>query len=196
MNNVGTWQRLLEETSNMQKITKERNILLKESKEKECEFKNIKISFEKILKDVEEFDKNSSSDIIHNAASVFKFVLNSQLIKITDDYSFYLKKYKKACELTFQIEEFEEYLIEYLEIYRNLKLSHNEISQQNIYQVVIMLLIANYHDPSISEDCFFESKEAFYEILKQSNDPVLMDLLEGDRTVTENTNINLFLELL
>lgn len=196
MNNVGTWQRLLKEASNMQEVAKKRNILLKESEEKECEFEYKKTSFEKVLKAVEEFDKKSSSEIIHNAVAVFKFVLDSQLRKIKEDYATYLKKYKKAGELTFQIEEFEDYLVGYLDVYRNLKLSPNEISQHNVYPIVIILLIANYHDPSISEDCFFESKKSFYEILKQSNDPVLKGLLENDKAVTENTNKNIFLELL
>lgn len=196
MNNVGTWQRLLEQAFNMQEIAKKRNILLKESKEKESEFEDIKTSFENVLKAVEEFDKKSSSDIIHNAVAVFKFVLDSQLRKIKEDYSTYLEDYKKAGQLTFEIEELDDYLAGNLDIYRNLKLSPNEISQHNVYPIVIMLLIANYHDPSISEDCFFESKEAFYEILKQSNDPVLIGLLESDKAVTENTNKNIFLELL
>lgn len=196
MNNVGTWKRLLEQAFNMQEIAKKRNILLKESKEKESEFEDIKTSFENVLKAVEEFDKKSSSDIIHNAVAVFKFVLDSQLRKIKEDYSTYLEDYKKAGQLTFEIEELDDYLAGNLDIYRNLKLSPNEISQHNVYPIVIMLLIANYHDPSISEDCFFESKEAFYEILKQSNDPVLIGLLESDKAVTENTNKNIFLELL
>lgn len=196
MNNVGTWQRLLEQAFNMQEIAKKRNILLKESKEKESEFEDIKTSYENVLKAVEEFDKKSSSDIIHNAVAVFKFVLDSQLRKIKEDYSTYLEDYKKAGQLTFEIEELEDYLAGNLDIYRNLKLRPNEISQHNVYPIVIILLIANYHDPSISEDCFFESKEAFYEILKQSNDPVLIGLLESDKAVTENTNKNIFLELL
>lgn len=196
MNNVGTWKRLLEQAFNMQEIAKKRNILLKESKEKESEFEDIKTSFENVIKAVEEFDKKSSSDIIHNAVAVFKFVLDSQLRKIKEDYSTYLEEYKKAGQLTFEIEELEDYLAGNLDIYRNLKLSPNEISQHNVYPIVIMLLIANYHDPSISEDCFFESKEAFYEILKQSNDPVLIGLLESDKAVTENNNKNIFLELL
>lgn len=196
MNNVGTWQRLLEQAFNMQEIAKKRNILLKESKEKESEFEDIKTSYENVLKAVEEFDKKSSSDIIHNAVAVFKFVLDSQLRKIKEDYSTYLEDYKKAGQLTFEIEELEDYLAGNLDIYRSLKLSPNEISQHNVYPIVIILLIANYHDPSISEDCFFESKEAFYEILKQSNDPVLIGLLESDKAVTENTNKNIFLELL
>lgn len=196
MNNVGTWQRLLEQAFNMQEIAKKRNILLKESKEKESEFEDIKTSYENVLKAVEEFDKKSSSDIIHNAVAVFKFVLDSQLRKIKEDYSTYLEEYKKAGQLTFEIEELEDYLAGNLDIYRNLKLSPNEISQHNVYPIVIILLIANYHDPSISEDCFFESKEAFYEILKQSNDPVLIGLLESDKAVTENNNKNIFLELL
>lgn len=196
MNNVGTWKRLLEQAFNMQEIAKKRNILLKESKEKESEFEDIKTSFENVIKAVEEFDKKSSSDIIHNAVAVFKFVLDSQLRKIKEDYSTYLEEYKKAGQLTFEIEEFEDYLAGNLDIYRNLKLRPNEISQHNVYPIVIILLIANYHDPSISEDCFFESKEAFYEILKQSNDPVLIGLLESDKAVTENTNKNIFLELL
>ena len=196
MNNVGTWKRLLEQAFNMQEIAKKRNILLKESKEKESEFEDIKTSFENVLKAVEEFDKKSSSDIIHNAVAIFKFVLDSQLRKIKEDYSTYLEDYKKAGQLTFEIEELDDYLAGNLDIYRNLKLSPNEISQHNVYPRVIILLIANYHDPSISEDCFFESKEAFYEILKQSNDPVLIGLLESDKAVTENTNKNIFLELL
>lgn len=196
MNNVGTWKRLLEQAFNMQEIAKKRNILLKESKEKESEFEDIKTSYENVLKAVEEFDKKSSSDIIHNAVAVFKFVLDSQLRKIKEDYSTYLEDYKKAGQLTFEIEELEDYLAGNLDIYRNLKLRPNEISQHNVYPIVIILLIANYHDPSISEDCFFESKEAFYEILKQSNDPVLIGLLESDKAVTENTNKNIFLELL
>lgn len=196
MDNVGTWKRLLEQAFNMQEIAKKRNILLKESKEKESEFEDIKTSFENVIKAVEEFDKKSSSDIIHNAVAVFKFVLDSQLRKIKEDYSTYLEEYKKAGQLTFEIEELEDYLAGNLDIYRNLKLSPNEISQHNVYPIVIMLLIANYHDPSISEDCFFESKEAFYEILKQSNDPVLIGLLESDKAVTENNNKNIFLELL
>lgn len=196
MNNVGTWKRLLEQAFNMQEIAKKRNILLKESKEKESEFEDIKTSFENVLKAVEEFDKKSSSDIIHNAVAIFKFVLDSQLRKIKEDYSTYLEDYKKAGQLTFEIEELDDYLAGNLDIYRNLKLSPNEISQHNVYPIVIILLIANYHDPSISEDCFFESKEAFYEILKQSNDPVLIGLLESDKAVTENTNKNIFLELL
>lgn len=196
MNNVGTWQRLLEQAFNMQEIAKKRNILLKESKEKESEFEDIKTSYENVLKAVEEFDKKSSSDIIHNAVAVFKFVLDSQLRKIKEDYSTYLEDYKKAGQLTFEIEELEDYLAGNLDIYRSLKLRPNEISQHNVYPIVIILLIANYHDPSISEDCFFESKEAFYEILKQSNDPVLIGLLESDKAVTENTNKNIFLELL
>ena len=76
MNNVGTWQRLLEQAFNMQEIAKKRNILLKESKEKESEFEDIKTSYENVLKAVEEFDKKSSSDIIH----ILKMFYSSYII--------------------------------------------------------------------------------------------------------------------
>ena len=58
--------------------------------------------------------------------------------------------------------------------------------EDKLYEICVILMVANEANADITEENFFEEKEDFYDAIKRSNDPILMDLSEGGDVAKNN----------
>lgn len=187
------WERILEETSNMLEVVRERNILSKESSAREKEYRQKEDAYQKVLQDLENFQTIWTDEDVKNIIDSLICVIRKKFNSYAQEAAPYLEKIEEAGRLTYEIEVYKESLTSFTSFYQILKLKEKEIPRERLYELVVLILLANENDDSISETQFFESKEVFHEMLKNSDDPILYELLDGT-SITGSILLDLFLE--
>lgn len=187
------WERILETTSKMLEVVRERNILSKESSAIEKEYRQKEDAYQKILQDLENFQTIWTDEDVKNIIDALIYVIRDKFNSYAQEVALYLEKFEEAGRLTYEIEVYKESLTSFTSFYRILKLKEKEIPRERLYELVVLILLANENDDSISETQFFESKEVFHEMLKNSGDPILNELLDGT-SITGSILLDLFLE--
>lgn len=189
------WERILETTSEMLEVAKRRNILLKESEEQEKEFRKKEDHYQNFAKILQDFNEKEADKNISSLTKLLNCAIATKLDKAKEDASLYLSKYKEAAKLTNELEEYKKYLNSFMKIYRTIHLQKEEIPSKKLYELVILILLANEEDSAMDETEFFVSKEEFYKMLDTSGDSNLQGLLSGSN-ITNQISLDSFLELL
>ncbi len=182
---------LLRSATDLLQVATRRNELEKESKDvvQKC----IKETYEanKFIKTVETFARNSGSHVIEENASNLILAVREKICESEKKAKEPIQKDKMASKLTWEIEEMKEELLELLKSASIEKIKTEEIPKEKLRELVLIVLMLNHEDYTFTEENLFESVADFHEMLKQSNDTVLTDLVYKG-SITNNV-LDLFL---
>ena len=178
------WNRLLEEVSEFLEIVRKRNSLMKKCADKESHFSKMKEAYKKMICDVKNF-LNEDADNFKNADAIkkgneFISALEDDLYCIKKKSNPFLQQYDEVVRLTNLIEEKIDVFSESVEEFFDIKLKKGEYSEEKIYEMVAIILIANFNHSKINESSYFSLVDEFHELLKNSEDSSLSELLEYD----------------
>ena len=195
-----SFKRDLHDVSVMLNLVKNRNNLNLVSKEKENSYSKMRIAYLQIMNAVSEFSHSFPEEENVAASKVFNIMLSNNLKRLNEENAEYLEMHKKVGKYSFEIEKFLDRIAAKTENYRTLRFKTTELTVESfLVQILAVLLIVNFHDHTITEDCFFDDKDEFFSVLEKSENPFIRKLYEEGlivgNSITENTNIYDFLEL-
>lgn len=177
--------RVLNITHRMLTTVRKRNSLLESSQAKEAEFRKKSYEYKSFISLVEDFTKDYEKDELEGEVKEFISFIEKKLKGFQEVALPYIKSAQKSWKLTNEADSLKEPITIHKEEFRNLRLEKDEIPKDKLYELAALLLLFNEEDSSITEDSLFKEKSDFYELIKESEDSVLMELLGyGDITDT------------
>lgn len=186
-------ERALNITYRMLVVVRIRNSLIESSQAKEAEFSRKNYEYKSFIDIVEDFTKDYEKDELDGEVMNFISFIEKKLKSLREATLPYIKEAQKSWELTNELENIRNNIIAtYKEEFRNLRLEKDEIPKDKLYELTTLLLLFNEEDGSITEDSLFKKKSDFYELIKESKDPVLMELL-GYGDITDVNTFSFFM---
>ncbi len=183
---------LLGRATNLLKLAKRRNDLLRETENSVRKYEKEKEESQKFIKIVQNYVAERNDPIMQAYSLLLTSTVQSNLESSGKEMEQQIKKNKLAAELTCRMEDIKEELLNLLNPSSIEKMKTEEIPKEKLRELVVIILLLNYDNYTITEANLFESVADFHEMLKQSNDPILKKLVSGG-TITNNV-IDFFLE--
>lgn len=160
---------LLDKASEMIPLIKERNRLIDASSNKSII--STKSEFEKAIAEVK---KQLASLIVSEntqwIGEEYVYMLEADMNTADATYE---KSNKDISELSSKIEKIKEEIKQDASTNVPKKLKKEEIPAEKIYELVLVILITEFQ-----EDVFFENKEDFFDLIKESKDESIMELYD------------------
>lgn len=180
------WKNCLETSKKMINAAKLRNAALDFSEKKEAEYSTIKRKCENAIADIRRHHDELKIVKLPVAAENYIKVINEYLVEVKAQYSKFLDIYGKAVQMCNKVETYKEYLEMYTSIYKDLKLTKEEYTDEDLPAIIALILLANREDLKIKEADFFEDLDDFYARIKKN--PKLVGLLSfSDDIISTNT---------
>lgn len=186
------FERVLKIIHRMLTIVRKRNSLIKSSQAKEIEFSRKNYEYRSFIALVEDFTKTYEKDELEGEVKSFIGLIEKKLKGFEEVALPYIKEAQESWKLTNDVESFRKHIATYKDKFKDLRLEKNEIPKAQLYELITLLLIFNGEDNSITEESLFSSKTDFYELIKESKDSVLMELL-GYGDITETNVFDFFM---
>lgn len=181
------WERILETASNMLERARKMKALEAESHNEMAKFNSIEKSYKFVVEQIESLAMDYTEEEKREKVQPFiNFLIKRKLREIREEAMPFIKKDLEMRRLSCNIEGDKIHIRTFEEFYQNLKLKKSEILEDKLYEICVILMVANEANADITEENFFEEKEDFYDAIKRSNDPILMDLSEGGDVAKNN----------
>ncbi len=170
-----SWEMYLNKTSQMLKVVRKRNALQRQSEEGERLYTTKCIKYHQFFEQMNEFAEGEDK-LIKDSISFLASIMQDRMKYMLEQKTPTLAKYKKAVQLSHEIERYKREMIS-LPYWNMLpKLSSEEIPKDKLYELITLILLACEKNPSLSEEDFVQSKADFHRMLQESKDPVLQQL--------------------
>ncbi len=183
---------LLNSASELLRIAVQKNALQEESRDVLQEYNRKRNECDDIVKKIRDFSEKYADPTIQSSSLLFISAVKTNLQALSKKADEQMKNDEKAKELIWQIEDMKEEILKLSKSYPIKKYKTEEIPKDKLRELVSIILLINSEDYTFTEEMVFESTKDFHEMLKQSNDPVLTDLVFRG-TITYNL-FDLFLE--
>ena len=186
------WNKILSTTAEMLQTAHKRNDLLKESEGKEREVRKEEEEYKKFLNYLEQFNKEHADGELGEQIELMSILVKNRLSKLKHEAQPFLLKYDQAIRMYDKIEEYKACLESFLNVFKNLKLTQEEVIQQDAKELTALILIANDKDYTITEENFFadeEAKKAYLEMLPEG-------IMLHKNTITRTETLDRYFETL
>lgn len=186
------WSKILSTTAEMLQTAHKRNDLLKESESKEREVRKEEEEYNKFLAYIEQFNKEHADGELGKQIELMSILVKNRLSRLKYEAQPLLLKYEQAIRMYDKIEEYKVCLESFLNVFKNLKLTQEEVLQQDAKELTALILIANDKDYTITEENFFaddNAKKAYFEMLPEG-------IMLHKNTITRTEMLDAFLEKL
>lgn len=186
------WNKILSTTAEMLQTAHKRNDLLKEFEGKEREVRKEEEEYKKFLDYLEQFNKKHADGELGEQIKLMAILVKNRLSKLKHEAQPFLLKYDQAIRMYDKIEEYKDCLESLLNVFKNLKLTQEEVLQQDAKELTALILIANDKDYTITEENFFadeDAKKAYLEMLPEG-------IMLHKNTITKTETIDRYLETL
>lgn len=164
------WNKILNITTEMIKLAHERNNLLKEAEAKEKEIRTMEKEYNEFLIYIKEFNKKYVNGELDEQIRFINIFLRKRLSKLKHENRTYLLKYNKTIRMYYKITSYKDSLESFLSVFKNLKLTKEEVMKQDAKKLTALILMANDKDYTITEENFFadeDAKKAYFEMLPE-----------------------------
>ena len=150
---------------------------------------------------LKKFDKEYSDEKTSDLIKTLETAVENSLKERKNAVATHLVEYHEAVDLTNEIERHKSWinflLTVYLNNYLRFDLTEKEMPEDKMYEVIALILLANENNGKITEINFFENSELLIKRIKESNDPVLSQLILDDKqAITYRNTLEGFFELL
>lgn len=186
------WSKILSITDKMLQTAHKRNSLLKESEDKEKEVRLEEEEYNKFLAYIEQFNKEHADGELGKQIELMSILVKNRISRLKYEAQPLLLKYEQAIRMYDKIEEYKVCLESFLNVFKNLKLTQEEVLQQDAKELTALILIANDKDYTITEENFFaddNAKKAYFEMLPEG-------IMLHKNTITRTEMLDAFLEKL
>lgn len=186
------WSKILSTTAEMLQTAHKRNDLLKESESKEREVRKEEEEYNKFLAYIEQFNKEHADGELGKQIELMSILVKNRLSRLKYEAQPLLLKYEQAIRMYDKIEEYKVCLESFLNVFKNLKLTQEEVLQQDAKELTALILIANDKDYTITEENFFaddNAKKAYFEMIPEG-------IMLHKNTITRTEMLDAFLEKL
>ena len=186
------WSKILSTTAEMLQTAHKRNDLLKESESKEREVRKEEEQYNKFLAYIEQFNKEHADGELGKQIELMSILVKNRLSRLKYEAQPLLLKYEQAIRMYDKIEEYKVCLESFLNVFKNLKLTQEEVLQQDAKELTALILIANDKDYTITEENFFaddNAKKAYFEMIPEG-------IMLHKNTITRTEMLDAFLEKL
>lgn len=186
------WSKILSTTAEMLQIAHKRNNLLKESEGKEREVRMEEEEYNKFLAYIEQFNKEHADGELGKQIELMSILVKNRISRLKHEAQPILLKYDQAMRMYDKIEEYRSCLESFVHVFENLKLTEEEVMQQDANKLTALIIIANDKDYTITEENFFAdeaAKKAFFEMLPEG-------IMLHKNTITRTETLDSFLEKL
>lgn len=186
------WSKILSTTAEMLQTAHKRNDLLKESESKEREVRKEEEEYNKFLAYIEQFNKEHADGELGKQIELMSILVKNRLSRLKYEAQPLLLKYEQAIRMYDKIEEYKVCLESFLNVFKNLKLTQEEVLQQDAKELIALILIANDKDYTITEENFFaddNAKKAYFEMIPEG-------IMLHKNTITRTEMLDAFLEKL
>lgn len=164
------WNKILNITTEMIKLAHERNNLLKEAEAKEKEIRTMEKEYNEFLIYIKEFNKKYVNGALDEQIRFINIFLRKRLSELKHENRTYLLKYNKTIRMYYKITSYKDSLESFLSVFKNLKLTKEEVMKQDAKKLTALILMANDKDYTITEENFFadeDAKKAYFEMLPE-----------------------------
>ena len=186
------WSKILSTTAEMLQTAHKRNDLLKESESKEREVRKEEEEYNKFLAYIEQFNKEHADGELGKQIELMSILVKNRLSRLKYEAQPLLLKYDQTNIMYNKIEEYRTCLESFVHIFENLKLTEEEVMQQDAKKLTALIIIANDKDYTITEENFFaddNAKKAYFEMLPEG-------IMLQENTITRTETLDAFLEKL
>lgn len=186
------WSKILSTTTEMLQTAHKRNDLLKESEGKVREVRKEEEEYKKFLDYLEQFNKEHADGELGEQIKLMAILVKNRLSKLKHEAQPFLLKYDQAIRKYDKVEEYKACLELFVHIFKNLKLTKEEVMQQDVKELTALILIANDKDYTITEENFFadeDVKKAYFAMLPEG-------IMLQENTITRAETLDSFLETL
>lgn len=186
------WSKILSTTAEMLQTAHKRNDLLKESESKEREVRKEEEEYNKFLAYIEQFNKEHADGELGKQIELMSILVKNRLSRLKYEAQPLLLKYDQTIIMYNKIEEYRTCLESFVHIFENLKLTEEEVMQQDAKKLTALIIIANDKDYTITEENFFaddNAKKAYFEMLPEG-------IMLQENTITRTETLDAFLEKL
>lgn len=186
------WSNILSITAKMLQTAHKRNDLLKESEGKVREVRKEEEEYKRFLYYLEQFNKEHANGELGEQIKLMAILVKNRLSKLKNEVQPVLLKYDQAIRMYDKVEGYKACIELFVHIFKNLKLTKEEVMQQDAKELTALILIANDMDYTITEENFFadeDAKKAYFAMLPEG-------IMLQENTITKTETLDSFLETL